>query len=216
LVGPNGAGKSTLLRLLAGLTTPTRGSVRLDERDLAILEPSERARLIGLVPQQFTPCWDYSARDIIELAGTRAPVRRQPLAAIAKRLELGAFLERRWSTLSGGERARVTLGAVLVCEPPVLLADEPGASLDVRHRVRLLELLASLARERVCLVALHDLELAAAYCERLIVLADGRVQIDGSTVQVARSTDLDRVFGVQFQRVPVNVRSGPLLPIPRD
>lgn len=213
LVGPNGAGKSTLLRLLAGLLEPSRGRVLLDQRDLTALTPAERARQIGLVPQQFAPCWDYAARDIIELAATRAPKQRQALSTVAERFELGALLERRWSALSGGERARVALAAVLVCEPQVLLADEPGASLDVRHRIRLLELLASQARERVCVVALHDLELAAAYCDRIVVLADGHVQADGPTAQIARAEDLDRVFGVRFQRIAVDVRGGPLLPL---
>lgn len=213
LVGPNGAGKSTLLRLLAGLIEASRGRVRLDARDIKALTPAERACQIGLVPQQFTPCWDYAARDIIELAAMRAPTQRQSLSAVAGRFELGALLERRWSALSGGERARVALAAVLVCQPSVLLADEPGASLDVRHRIRLLELLASQAREQVCVVALHDLELAAAYCDRLVLLADGRVQADGPTAQIAHSEDLDRVFGVRFQRIAVDVRDGPLLPL---
>jgi ABC-type hemin transport system ATPase subunit len=102
---------------------------------------------------------------------------------------------------------------VLVCEPRVLLADEPGASLDVRHRIRLLELLASQARDQVCVVALHDLELAAAYCDRIVVLADGRVQGDGPTAQITRAEDLDRVFGVRFQRIAVDARDGPLLPL---
>jgi iron complex transport system ATP-binding protein len=214
LVGPNGAGKSTLLRVLAGTIAPNRGRVQLDRRDLATLAPAERARKIGLMPQQFTPCWDYAARDIIELAASRAPAECQPLPLVAERFELGALLERRWSDLSGGERARVALAAVLVCQPSVLLTDEPGANLDVRHRIRLLELLASQARDRVCMVALHDLELAAAYCDRLIVLADGRVQADGPTAQIARSEDLDRVFGVRFQRIAIDVRRGPWLPMP--
>lgn len=213
LVGPNGAGKSTLLRLLAGLIAPNRGRVRLDEHDLMALTPAVRARQIGLVPQQFTPCWDYAARDIIELAATRALTPSRSLATVAERFELGALLERRWSALSGGERARVALAAVMVCEPQVLLADEPGASLDVRHRIRLLELLASQARERVCVVALHDLELAAAYCDRLVVLAEGRLQADGPTARIARSDELDRVFGVRFQRIAVDARGGPLLPL---
>lgn len=213
LIGPNGAGKSTLLRVLAGLLEPSRGRVRCMQQDLQTLTPAQRARRIGLVPQQFTPCWDYTARDIIDLAATRAPAQRQSLAAVANRLELGALLERRWSALSGGERARVAMAAVLVCEPQVLLADEPGASLDVRHRIRLLELLASEARDRLCVVALHDLDLAAAYCDRLVVLADGRLQADGPTAQIVRSEHIDRVFGVRFQRIAFDPRGGPMLPL---
>jgi iron complex transport system ATP-binding protein len=166
------------------------------------------------MPQQFTPCWDYTASDIIELAATRAPARRQSLEHVAARFELDALLQRRWSAMSGGERARVGMAAVLVCEPPVLLADEPGASLDIRHRVRLLEMLVSLSRERVCVVALHDLDLAAAYCDRLVVLADGRVHADGPTGKIIRMEHLDRAFGVRFQRVAFDLRGGPLLPLP--
>ncbi len=104
LVGPNGAGKSTLLRLLAGLLEPSRGRVLLDERDLTALTPAERARRIGLVPQQFAPCWDYAARDIIELAATRAPTQRQALSTVAERFELGALLERAGLRTAGAAR----------------------------------------------------------------------------------------------------------------
>ena len=134
------------------------------------------------------------------------------IPAVVAEHELGPLLERRWSRLSGGERARALLAAVLIAEPSVLLADEPGAGLDIRHRLELLHQLRGISAERIVVVVMHDLEAALRYCDRLVVFAAGRVAIDGVPEAIVNSPDLDAVFKVQFQRVTVDRSKGPVLP----
>jgi iron complex transport system ATP-binding protein len=212
LVGPNGAGKTTLLRHLAGLRTPTSGRIALNGRELATWSAAERSRAIGYVPQHFEPAWDYTAREILALGASRSPGAGARMPDVAASYELAPLLDRRWSKLSGGERARTLLAAVLVAEPPVLLADEPGAGLDIRHRLDLLQRLRALAPGRILLVVMHELELAVRYCDRLIVLHRGRAALDGPARDVAADTALDEIFETRFQRVAIDPALGPLLP----
>lgn len=212
LVGPNGAGKTTLLRQLAGLRTPSRGRVTLDGRDVSALPAAERGRIIGYMPQHFEPAWDYTVREIVELGASRAPGSSGRFARVTDEHDLGALLDRRWSRLSGGERARTLLAAVLIADPAVLLADEPGAGLDIRHRLDLLRRLRAIAGGRILVVVMHDLEATVRQCDRVIVLHHGRVALDDTADAVVSNPLLDTVFGVEFQRVPVDLARGPLLP----
>lgn len=197
LVGPNGAGKSTLLSLLAGLQPPEAGSVRLDGQDIQALSVAERARRIGYMPQRFAPHWDLT---LAELMAMRLAGQGSARDAIA-RAGLQDFAGRRWSTLSGGEQARALLATVLATDPPLLLADEPGAALDVRHRLALVQALARRGRERLVLVVMHDLDLALAHFERVIVLDQGRIALDGAPADLLHAPGLDAVFGVDFERI---------------
>jgi len=206
LIGPNGAGKSTLLRCLAGLASPTSGTVTLDGRPLASLRAAERGRRIGYMPQEFRPAWDYTVRAVLELGASRTPGAALGIPAALAAHGLGDLAERPWSRLSGGERARALLAAVLVAEPPVLLADEPGASLDIGHRVDLLARLARYARTRTVVVVLHDLERAVRDCDRLVLMDRGRIVLDGDANAVATSPVLDATFGVPFTRVATDGR----------
>ena len=183
VIGPNGAGKSMLLKTLAGVETPTAGKIRVGDAELAQLSGAARAQAIGYVPQYFEPHWNLSVDDLLQLGAARAGnVTEDALDAIAAKFELGKLRERRWSTLSGGERARVLLAMVLVVDPPVLLADEPGASLDIRHRIDLVQVLAARASERLSVVVMHDLDLAFRFFDRVIVVERGRIAADGPRV----------------------------------
>jgi iron complex transport system ATP-binding protein len=202
LVGPNGAGKSTVLRILAGLDRPDSGSVRLDGVDLGALSALQRSRRIGYLPHHFEPHWDLTAGQLIELGthrleGLGAAAMRDILAAHA----LGDLADRRWSTLSGGERGRVLLAMVLVGDPPVLLADEPAAALDIRHRLDVAALLAARGKERLSVVVVHDLDLAFRYFDRVVVLQDGKIAADGAAGALLHDPRLDAAFGVRFERV---------------
>jgi ABC-type cobalamin/Fe3+-siderophores transport system ATPase subunit len=214
IIGPNGAGKSTLLRSLAGLVELDGGEVLLGGRPLHRLSGPERTRLVGHVPQRFEPAWNYSVREILEMGAMRGPVASDARAAANVEHELEALLDRRWSALSGGERARTLLASVLVTRPPVLLADEPGASLDIRHRYSLLKRLRAYASESAVAVVLHEIDLALRFCDRLVVLADGRVAFDGPQAELARSPVLDDVFRVTFSRISVRHDEAVPLPIP--
>lgn len=202
LVGPNGAGKSTLLRLLAGLDRPDSGSVRLDGTDLGALSAVQRSRRIGYLPQHFEPHWDLTAGQLVELGAHR--LEGLGAAAIRNVLESHALrdlADRRWSTLSGGERGRVLLAMVLVGDPPLLLADEPAAALDIRHRLDVAALLAARGRERLSVVVVHDLDLAFRFFDRVVVLDGGKVAADGPAAQLLHDERLDAAFGVRFERV---------------
>lgn len=215
IVGPNGAGKSTLLRCLAGLIRPEAGQVTVEGRPIAALTGGERARLVGYVPQLFTPAWDVSVRDVVEMGAARAGIGPAGILAATEDHELGRLLDRRWSTLSGGERARALLAAVLVAKPPILLADEPGASLDIKHRLGLLARLRAYAGTRAVAVVMHDLDLALRFCDRILVLDRGRVVLDGPRDAVARDLKLDQAFGIALRRIEVGEIEGALLPLSR-
>jgi iron complex transport system ATP-binding protein len=202
IIGPNGAGKSTLLKALAGTEAPTDGQVRLGRRNLADLPAAERAQQIGFLPQHFEPHWDLSVVELLEVGAGRA--RSLPVDALETAMaafELGGLERRRWSTLSGGERARVLLAMVLVVDPPVLLADEPAASLDIRHRLDLVQALADRGEEKLSVVVVHDLDLAFSFFDRVVVLAKGELIADGPAAQLVSDPRLDDAFGVRFERL---------------
>jgi len=199
LVGPNGAGKSTLMQVLAGQLAPDSGGVTLQGRPLKALDVRARAQRLGYMPQRFEPHWDVTLLDLVQMR-LADPARAAQVLAEA---DLQALGERRWSTLSGGERARGMLAAVLATDPPVLLADEPGAALDVQHRLALVQALARRGRERLVVVVMHDLDLAFECFDRVVVLHAGRVAMDGAPADLLHAPQLDAVFGVHFERIAV-------------
>jgi iron complex transport system ATP-binding protein len=202
IVGPNGAGKSMLMKVLAGIEAPTAGQVLLGGRPVPELSVAARARAIGYLPQHFEPHWDLSVLDLVRLGVERAG---DAVAGVLDRsieqYELTALRQRRWSTLSGGERGRVLLAMVLATNPPVLLADEPSASLDIRHRLDAVRTLAHYGRDRLSIVVMHDLDLAFRLFERVVVMERGHVAADGSARDLIDTPALDAVFGVRFERV---------------
>jgi iron complex transport system ATP-binding protein len=211
LIGPNGAGKSTLLRTLAGLSRPQDGVAMLDGRPVVDLPPWERARRIGYLPQTFQPAWDYTVRTIVELGASRMPGAERRLDEILCTHDLVDLAERPWSRISGGERARALLAATMIAEPEVLLADEPGASLDIGHRIDLMRRLHAYARDRIVVLVLHDIEQAVRDCDRLVLLGRGRIMGDGPVAEIARGNDLDHLFGVRFTRTYVDAGTDAVL-----
>jgi iron complex transport system ATP-binding protein len=202
VIGPNGAGKSTLLKVLAGIEAPSAGRVLLGDRDLAALSHATRAHSIGFVPQQFDPHWDLSVTDLVRLGAERGDgMPQSAVDAAISSFELVGLGARRWSTLSGGERARVLLATVLVVDPPVLLADEPAASLDIRHRLDVIQALAARGREHLSVVVVHDLDLAFAFFERIVLVGGGKVMADAAAADLIGDPRLDAAFGVRFERL---------------
>ncbi|MGW1179194.1 ABC transporter ATP-binding protein [Kitasatospora sp. NPDC002543] len=207
LLGPNGAGKTTLLRAVAGLTRPSTGRVLLDGTDLHTLPARRRARQVAFMEQQADTRHPLTVRQVIELGRTphrgRWPLpanaaadahERSVLAGAVAAADVGHLLERSWPTLSGGERQRVQLARALVQEPGVLLLDEPTNHLDLRHQLGFLRTVRGLGITTVA--ALHDLELAAAYCDEVAVLLDGRPVAHGPVAEVLTSETIARVYGV--------------------
>jgi iron complex transport system ATP-binding protein len=207
VIGPNGAGKSTLLKVLAGIERPSGGEVLIGGRALAALSGVERARTIGFLPQYFEPHWDLSVADLVRLGAERvgqtnaSRVGDDAVQRVRATFELAGLERRRWSTLSGGERARVLLATVLVVDPPLLLADEPAAALDIRHRLDVIGALAHRGRDRLSIVVVHDLDLAFRFFDRVVLLDRGRIVADGPAAALVDDPRLDATFGVRFERL---------------
>ncbi|GGO20842.1 ABC transporter ATP-binding protein [Micromonospora parathelypteridis] len=202
LLGPNGSGKSSLLRLLAGLARPDSGRVLLDDVTLGAIPRRALAQRIAVVTQQAATDVEMSALEVVLLG--RTPYRSR-LAGIgvadldlARRAlaeaGLAGFEQRRWASLSGGERQRVDLARAMVQEPDLLLLDEPTNHLDIRYQLELLRFLAESATTVV--VTLHDLNLAAQYCDRLVLLYGGRVVAAGTPVEVLTTSRIEQVYQV--------------------
>lgn len=206
LLGPNGAGKTTLLRALAGILRPRAGAVLLDGTSLSALTAPERARRVAYVPQTFGTPFAFTAREVVSLGRTPyvaffGGLRAADRAAVDRALgatECVAIASRPFAELSGGERQRVVLAMALAQEADVLLLDEPTTHLDLAHQLRLLDLVAQLvsARGLAVLAALHDVALAAARFDRLVVLDEGRLFADGPARSVLTPALLREVFDV--------------------
>ena len=205
LIGPNGAGKSTLLRVMAGLLQPQQGEVEYDDAPVSQLTRQRRAQLVGYHPQRPELHWPLSVEAIVALG--RMPYRTpgagagtEDAAAISAALStcgLTALRSRRADNLSGGELARVHLARLLAGRHRVLLVDEPIANLDPRFQLDILTALrAQAAAGAGVVVVLHDLNLAARFCDRLLLLDAGRVRAVGRPADVLTSARLAQVFGV--------------------
>ena len=207
LVGPNGAGKTTLLRALLGLL-PARGTVVLAGQPLAALGPRATARLAASVPQAGSAVGSFSAEETV-LAGRTPHLRsflqwetahdRDVAWQAMDQTATAPLAERLVAELSGGERQRVLLARALAQEPRVLLLDEPTANLDLGHQVRVLGLVRRLVDEAglAAIAAIHDLELAARFCHRLLLLHAGRVVAEGPPNAVLTPANLEQVYGVR-------------------
>lgn len=205
ILGPNGAGKSTLLKAAAALIAPACGTVTIDGRDVARLDPRERARLIGYLPQEGRVHWKMSVGEVVALgrAAYRSPFAaasaadRTAIATALRATGTAAFVDRSVDTLSGGERARVLLARALAGEPAWLLADEPLASLDPAHQLDLLARLRGVAASgRGVAIVLHDLLHAGRVADNVLLLRDGAIVAAGAARAVLTRETLRAVFEI--------------------
>jgi iron complex transport system ATP-binding protein len=205
LVGPNGAGKSSLLKALAGIA-PRTGRVAWQSQALEPLTARARARTVAYLPQSRAAHWPMNARDLIALG--RLPHRalgqgetdsdRDAVDWAMQQTEVTALAARGVDELSGGERARVLLARALAVRAPVMLVDEPIASLDPYHQLQILSALKEYAARGALVVAvLHDLQLAARFCTRVVLMCDGTVVGDGVPERVLNADALRRYYRVE-------------------
>ena len=209
LVGPNGAGKTTLLRALAGLV-PSEGAIEVGGAALSSLTLRERARRFAYLPQGHLMHWPLPARDIVALGryphGATDPARLTPkdTEAVLRAMQatdVMEFSERSVTELSGGERSRVALARVLAVEAPVILADEPTASLDPRHQFDVLKSLRASADKGVLVIVVtHDLGLAARFADTVLVLSDGRLVSQGAPAEALSEKIMGDVFRISAYR----------------
>lgn len=193
LVGPNGSGKTSLLHALAGIGKPA-GTVVIDGTDVAGLPPSLRQQLLAFLPASHEVAWPIPAADLIALGGGDA----SGIAAALQALELDALASRRIDRLSTGERSRILIARALAARPRLLLLDEPASNLDPLWQLRLMDLLRRYAgtERQAVMAAVHDLDLARHYADRLIVMANGRIVADGQAAEVLDGPVVTQVFGV--------------------
>jgi len=205
LVGPNGAGKTTLLRTIAGLLHAS-GEIRIADDRVDQLAPVARARRFAYLPQGHVVYWPLPARDIVALGryphGATDPSRLPEVDAAAVDRAMQAtsvtpLADRPVTELSGGERSRVALARVLAVEAPVILADEPTASLDPRYQIDAMKLLRAAADQgTLVIVVTHDLGLAARFADHVLVLSDGRLVSQGAPAQALSERVLSEVFRI--------------------
>jgi iron complex transport system ATP-binding protein len=204
VIGPNGAGKSTLVRALAGILPSP--DVFLNQRPLADFSAAKRAQQIAYLPQNTPAPWPMPCRDVVSLG--RLPHRDGSLSrgqqAIERAMERANVLdlaERPLTMVSGGERARVGLARALAVEAPILLADEPIAHLEPAHQLQSLELLRTRADAGdAVMVVLHDLSLAARFCDSVVVIEKGTIVANGPPDVVMNDDLLRSVFGISTAR----------------
>lgn len=219
LIGPNGSGKTTLVRVASRTLAPWSGRILVAGRDPYAMRSREAARLVAVVPQEVAPTFSFTVLEVVLMgrspyvsswsAGGAEDYRRAREAA--ESVAVHHLSERTLDELSGGERQRVVLAQALAQDAPVLLLDEPTTHLDVRHVVGILNLVRDLAlRQGVAVLAVfHDLNLAAAYCDRLVALHEGRVVAEGRPEKVVTRALLRDVYGVEAEVLPHVVTGRP-------
>lgn len=213
LIGPNGSGKSSLLRLLAGLKKPLSGHVEILGRDIARVPRRALARQVAFVQQNAATDTNVSVRDVVRLG--RTPHRsalsgwstadEAAVTAALARVDMADRRAQAWQTLSGGERQRVHIARALAQSPSVMFLDEPTNHLDIHHQIEILRMVREL--DLTSIVALHDLNLAAMFCDRIVVLQAGAVAACGSPQAVLTEPLLRDIFRVEAE-ISSSARSG--------
>ncbi len=207
LIGPNGSGKTTVLRGLAGLLEPVSGTALIAGKQAGRMDKQLRARMVGWVPQQESSAWPLTVQEVVRLG--RAPHRgwfmpftpgdTEIVEQSLDRADLLPLKNRPVTKLSGGEFQRVLIARVLAQEPRVLILDEPTTSLDIHHQIQVLDLVRRLVREQglSIIMAIHDLNLAARYCDNLVLMHNGRQISSGLPEEVLTPENFRMVFGVE-------------------
>jgi len=207
IAGPNGAGKTTLLNLLCGLLKPKSGSIRVDKKPLESYSVKKLAQKVAVVRQEFVPVFDFTVAQMVSMArtpylgtfGFEDKTDKQMINKALEATETAQFALRPLGSLSGGERQRVFIARALAVNSPILLLDEPTSFLDLKHQVGIYDLLktAQLEKGKTIVAVTHDINLAAQYCDEILLLgANGNYHI-GETKDVLSPEQIEKVFGVR-------------------
>jgi len=209
IAGPNGSGKTTMIRILAGFVLPSQGEVCVLGKPLEDWKLTALRKRVGYLPQRlsFDEGIPISAMEVILMGrtGKRGMLRRlsgkdyEMARSCAAELGIAALLDRPVGSLSGGEHQLVQLARALAQEPKLILLDEPTANLDINHQMETLDLIKELCSQQglVAVAALHDLNLAAQYCNRLVILSEGRIYAEGSPREVITTENIREVYGAE-------------------
>ena len=212
LLGPNGSGKTTLIKLASGVLKPNQGEIKLDGSSLSQLSRKSIARSVAVVPQQFNTPFAFTTAEVVMLGRTpflrafaeESEIDKQLVSNALDLVGISELKERRFDELSGGERQKVILAMALAQQPKLLLLDEPTMHLDITHQVEILEMVRRLNVERglTVIAAMHDLNLASLYFDRLVLLKEGRVSADGTPAQVLTEARIGEVFSALVKVEP--------------
>ncbi|MED4206168.1 heme ABC transporter ATP-binding protein [Neobacillus mesonae] len=205
IIGPNGSGKSTLLKLLSGVQSATAGKIELNGKQIEQYSRKELAKWLAVLQQESLPPIGFTVREVIEmgrfpfqnwLGEEEADIERL-IDSILDRLGLNDLSERHLENLSGGERQRVALGKTMAQQPKLLMLDEPTTYLDIGHQILLMDRIREwqLEADLTVIPVLHDLNIAALYCDRLLLLHNGRVVAAGSPEDIIRADLIEEVYG---------------------
>lgn len=215
LIGANGAGKSTLIKCISGLLPLRRGEMTVCGRRQADLKSKERARLVAVVPQSYYVDYEFTVEDIVlmgrnpylSLRRRESEVDYEIVRQAMEVTNIEQFRGRLYNELSGGERQRVILARAIAQQPQIILLDEPTSALDLHHQIEVMELIGRLNRERnmTVVAVLHDINLAARFCKRIVMLRDGTVTADGTPAQVINRKNMEELY-----RMKLMIRENPL------
>ena len=221
LIGPNGAGKSTLIRAVSGVIPAVHGKVRTNGDDFDSLNPMQRARYLAVVPQAVSLPPAYTVWETVLLGrtpylgfiGHTSQVDEDLAWRALKRVSADKLADRRVGELSGGEQQRILLARALCQSTPILLLDEPTAHLDLQYQVSLLDLVHDLANQDklAVLLALHDLNLAARYADKIALMVAGEIQIVGTPAEVLKPELISQAYCLPVQVVEHPLNGGPLV-----
>jgi iron complex transport system ATP-binding protein len=218
LVGPNGSGKSTLLQLINRSLVPSQGQVLLDGAPIDQINRRELARMLSVVSQQETCAFDFTVAEVVQLGrlpylGPFGKETANDITLVQQAMQdadVAHLAQRPIFELSGGEFQRVALARTLAQDTPLVLLDEPTSNLDVNYQIQVLQLLKRLtAAGRAVLISLHDLNLASQFCDRLIMLYNGRIYAEGTPDAVLTPQNIQTVYGIQATVAPHPVTGQP-------
>ena len=197
IMGANGAGKSTLLKSIAGILPLTSGEIWLGHCKLSAMSAKQKSEQLAYFAQNIHIHWDLSVYDVIAL-GLTIPTKdeAEKVRSVSEQFSISHLLEKPFQHLSGGEKARVQLARCCIKQAPLLLADEPIASLDPYYQIDMMEQLKSLTPQRTCIVAIHHLDLAYRFCDEIILLDKGKILASGETQAVLNAENLAKAFGI--------------------
>ena len=219
LLGPNGSGKTTLIKLASGVLKPNQGEIRLDGSSLSQLGRKSIARSVAVVPQLFNVPFAFTTTEVVMLGRTpflrafteESEVDKQFVSNALELVGISELRERRFDELSGGERQKVILAMALAQQPKLLLLDEPTMHLDITHQIETLELIRRLNVEQglTVIAAMHDLNLASLYFDRLILLKKGKISADGTPAEVLTEDEIREVFSASVRVEPHPITGDP-------
>lgn len=221
LLGPNGAGKSTLLKVLCGEMTPESGHVSFFNHDLNDWHRSQLACHLGVLPQHSSLSFAFTCKEVVELGTMPLNLSRQEIDKITIKTmqdtDVIHLAQRLYPTLSGGEKQRIHFARVVVQlhqarDKCILMLDEPTSALDLSHQHKTLQMAQAMAKKGAAvIVVLHDLNLAAQYAQRMIIIQHGKIQADGTPWQTLKPEIINRVYGWQVSVHPHPIHNYPYL-----